>query len=147
LILSKTFRLAKGRQRAILEKDVVDEIIFKTDNTRNRLARGGMRIGEVLKLKANDVDDRRLLVASPRSAWQSEIVFIPKKVADRLKGYIRSGGLTLEQRVFPLGNTEAREIVKKAGCIVGINLKPHDLRRPAATYESRAGTPLEIVSK
>ncbi|MFH2219157.1 MAG: hypothetical protein ABII68_05805 [Pseudomonadota bacterium] len=52
-ILSKTFRLAKGRQWTILEKDVVDEIIFKTDNPSNRLmlelmARGGMRIGEVL---------------------------------------------------------------------------------------------------
>jgi integrase/recombinase XerD len=31
--------------------------------------------------------------------------------------------------------------------LVGINLKPHDLRRHAATYASRAGTPLEIVSK
>jgi len=30
---------------------------------------------------------------------------------------------------------------------VGIRLKPHDLRRHAATYASRAGTPIEIVSK
>ena len=38
-------------------------------------------------------------------------------------------------------------MVKKAGRLVGINLRPHDLRRHAATYASRAGTPLEIVSK
>lgn len=31
--------------------------------------------------------------------------------------------------------------------MVGIDLKPHDLRRHAATYASRAGAPLEIVSK
>jgi len=31
--------------------------------------------------------------------------------------------------------------------MVDIHLKPHDLRRHAATYASRAGTPLEIVSK
>ncbi len=37
--------------------------------------------------------------------------------------------------------------MKKAGKLVGINLNPHDLRRHAATYASRAGTPLEIVSK
>jgi integrase/recombinase XerD len=37
--------------------------------------------------------------------------------------------------------------VKKAGDLVGIHLRPHDLRRHAATYASRAGTPLEIVSK
>ena len=38
-----------------LEKEVVDEIIFRTTNPRNRLmlelmARGGMRVSEVLKL-------------------------------------------------------------------------------------------------
>jgi len=38
-------------------------------------------------------------------------------------------------------------MVKKAGELVGINLRPHDLRRHAATYASRSGTPLEIVSK
>jgi integrase len=30
---------------------------------------------------------------------------------------------------------------------VGIDLKPHDPRRQAATYSSRSGTPIEIVSK
>ena len=39
-----------------LEKEVVDEIIFRTTNPRNRLmlelmARGGMRVSEVLKLR------------------------------------------------------------------------------------------------
>ena len=38
-------------------------------------------------------------------------------------------------------------IVKKAGHLIGIHLRPHDLRRHAATYASRAGTPIEIVSK
>jgi integrase len=38
-------------------------------------------------------------------------------------------------------------VVKKAGELVGISLRPHDLRRHAATYASRAGTPIEIVSK
>jgi integrase len=37
--------------------------------------------------------------------------------------------------------------VKKAGKLLGIDLKPHDLRRHAATYASRSGTPIEIVSK
>jgi integrase len=30
---------------------------------------------------------------------------------------------------------------------VGVNLRPHDLRRFGATYASRAGTPIEIISK
>ena len=35
----------------------------------------------------------------------------------------------------------------KAGKLVGIHLRPHDLRRHSATYASRSGTPIEIVSK
>jgi len=31
--------------------------------------------------------------------------------------------------------------------MVNIHLRPHDLRRFAATYASRSGVPLEIVSK
>ena len=35
----------------------------------------------------------------------------------------------------------------KAGSVVGIHLRPHDLRRHEATYASRSGVPIEIVSK
>jgi site-specific recombinase XerD len=38
-------------------------------------------------------------------------------------------------------------MVKKTGEMVGVRLRPHDLRRHAATYSSRAGVPIEIVSK
>jgi len=83
-ILKKTFRHSKGRQWTIIEKDVMDEIIFKTDNPRNRLmlelmARGGMRIGEVLKLRVMDVEDCKLFLINPKSGRQNEVVFIPKK--------------------------------------------------------------------
>jgi integrase len=50
-------------------------------------------------------------------------------------------------RIFPISYTAARFVVKKAGKLVGIDLRPHDLRRHAATYASRSGTPIEIVSK
>ena len=137
---------------ALRPKDIVDEVIFKTDNPRDRLmlelmGRGGMRIGEVLNLRAKDVDDRKLFLKSPKSGRQSEVVFIPKKVADRLREYIRANGFEGDQRIFPMGYTGARGIVKRAGRRVGIDLKPHDLRRHAATYASRSGAPLEIVSK
>ena len=38
-------------------------------------------------------------------------------------------------------------MVKKAGAKVGTHLRPHDLRRHAATFASRSGVPIEIVSK
>jgi integrase len=38
-------------------------------------------------------------------------------------------------------------MVKKAGDLTGVHLRPHDLRRHAATYASRSGVPIELVSK
>jgi hypothetical protein len=37
-------------------------------------------------------------------------------------------------------------MVIKAGQAVGIHLRPHDLRRHSATFASRSGVPIEIVS-
>ncbi|MGM0656919.1 MAG: tyrosine-type recombinase/integrase, partial [Thermodesulfobacteriota bacterium] len=79
------------------------------------MARGGMRIGEVLKLRMMDVDDCKLFLVSPKSGRQNEVVYIPKKVAARLREYIRSKNLSSEERIFHIGYTGARQIVKKAG--------------------------------
>ncbi len=111
------------------------------------MARGGMRIGEVLKLRAMDVNDRKLFLINPKSGRQNEVVYIPKKVADRLRDFIRAKNLEPDQHVFPIVYSTAREIVKKAGRAIDVDMNPHDLRRHAATYASRAGAPLEIVSK
>ena len=51
------------------------------------MARGGMRIGEVLKLTLIDIQDRNLILREPKSGKEHEIVFIPQKVADRLRDY------------------------------------------------------------
>ncbi len=106
-----------------------------------------MRVGEVLELKVKDVHGRKLLLSNPKSGNQTEIVFIPKKVAERLREYIASPNIGDNHCVFPIGYTRAREIVQTAGKMIDVNLNPHDLRRHAATYASRSGVPIEIVSK
>ncbi len=151
-MLKKLFRPAKAPNWKILEKETVDEVIFRTSKPRNRIilelmARGGMRIGEVLGLRAKDVDGCRLILKAPKSGKEAEVVFIPQKVASRLREYIENRRIEADQRVFPLTYQGARALVKKAGDLVGIRMRPHDLRRHAATYASRSGTPIEIVSK
>jgi integrase/recombinase XerD len=47
------------------------EIIFKTANLRNRvmlelMARGGMRSGEVLKIRPIDIQDRKITLPDPK---------------------------------------------------------------------------------
>ena len=51
------------------------------------------------------------------------------------------------KRVLPITYAAARMVVKKAGKLAGMALRSHDLRRHAATYASRSGVPIEIVSK
>ena len=140
-VLKKIFREAKPAAWDILEKEIVDEIIFKTDNPKDRLilelmARGGMRIGEVLKLTPMDIEDRKLIIRDPKSGRPLEVVFIPKKVADRLNQYIRNSGIEPNQRIFPITYAAARAMVNKARKMVGIHLRPHDLRRHSATFKS-----------
>ncbi len=76
-----------------------------------------------------------------------EIIFIPQKVADRLKAFIRENKIEDHDRVFPICYEASRAMVRKAGQLAGIYLRPHDLRRHSATFASRAGVPIEIVSK
>ena len=76
-----------------------------------------------------------------------EIVFIPQKVADRLRDYATKNCKTPQDRIFPISYEAARTMVVKAGKLVGIHLRPHDLRRHSATHASRSGVPIEIVSK
>ncbi len=151
-MLRKLYRPKVTIQWDILEKETVDEIIFRTINARERLllelmARGGMRVGEVLKLTPRDVQDRKLIIRDPKSGKEQETIFIAQKVADRLREYIRTGEINSQKRIFPICYESARAIVKKAGDMVNIHLRPHDLRRYAATYASRSGVSLEIVSK
>jgi integrase len=60
--------------------------IFRNDCSAWLLV-GGMRIGEVLKLTLSDIQDRKLILRDPKSGKDHEIVFIPQKVADRLRNY------------------------------------------------------------
>ncbi len=107
-----------------------------------------MRIGEVLKLTPENVIDQKLVLHAPKSGREAEIVFIPpRRIADRLKKYIRDKGIKSGDRIFPITYATARLVVKKAGKLAGTELRPHDLRRHAATYASRSGVPIEIVSK
>ena len=151
-MIRKLYRERVASRWEIIEKETVDEIIFRTTKIRNRLmlelmARGGMRIGEVLKLRLKDLQDRKLILCEPKSGREHEIVFIPQKVADRLREYAFQTCRSPEGRIFPISYEAARMMVLKAGKTVGIHLRPHDLRRHSATYASRSGVPIEIVSK
>jgi integrase len=115
-MLHKLFRPKAVVYWDILEKDIVDEIIFRTDYVRNRLmlepmARGGMRVGEVLKLTPADIFNRKLIINDTKSGKEQELFFIPQKVADRLKEYARVQKIAPRQMIFPICYGAARSMV------------------------------------
>jgi integrase len=66
------------------------------------MARGGMRVGEVLKLTPGDVNDQKLTIQSPKSGKDAEVVFIPRKVVERLRAYMKDKAVKPEQRIVCL---------------------------------------------
>jgi integrase/recombinase XerD len=151
-VLFKAFKNVYHRPRKILDKETVDEIIFNSRSVRDRLilelqARCGLRIGEVLNLRVSDVTGRKLLIQEPKSGRDAEVAFMPEHIAARLVEYIQTKQLQPEDRVFPLCYTAVRNLVTGLGQKLNVKIAPHDLRRHSATYASRNGVPLEIISK
>ncbi len=151
-LLAKAFRTPKQVARRILDREMVEELIYKTKNLRDRLivelqARCGLRIGELLKIKVSDVLDRKLILRGPKSGKDSEVAFMPEQVARRVNDYIQQKNIATEERIFPICYSTARALIKKLGTKLNVELTPHDLRRYSATHASRNGVPLEIISK
>jgi integrase len=150
--LAKAYKNLPHRPRKILDKETVDEMIFNAGSIRDRLilelqARCGLRIGEVLNLKASDLSGRKILIEDPKSGRDAEVAFMPQHIAGRLAEYITGKQLPPEGRVFPLCYTTVRNLVTGLGKKLNVKISPHDLRRHSATYASRNGVPLEIISK
>jgi site-specific recombinase XerC len=101
-----------------------------------------MRVERTLPEALDEETVRRLL----RRNHQEQLM-LTQKMADRLKEYVKESGAGPGQQLFPISYNAARIMVRKAGRLVGIHLRPQDLRRHAATFASRSGTPIEIVSK
>ncbi|MHA2219833.1 MAG: tyrosine-type recombinase/integrase [Candidatus Hodarchaeales archaeon] len=151
-LLSKTFRMPTLKARKILDKESVDEMIYNTTSGRDRLmlelqARCGLRIGELLELKVSDIYDRKIIIREPKSGKESEVAFMPEQIGKRMDEYIKNKGLRPDDKIFPICYSTARSLIMRLGRNINVQLSPHDLRRHSATYASRNGVPLEIVSK
>ena len=151
-IMVKAFKSPRMKQKDILSRESVDEIIYRSKKIRDRLmlelqARCGMRIGEVLNLRGNDITDRKLMIRQPKSGKDIEVAFMTESIAKRLSEYVCNCENSPESRIFPICYSSALSMVRKLGEKVGIKIRPHDLRRYSATHASRNGIPLEVVSK
>jgi len=151
-LLSKSFKAPKQVPRKILDRETVDEMIYNTKRQRDRLilelqARCGLRIGELLKIRVIDVSDRTITLREPKSGKEVERAYMPENVSKKMAEYIKERALQGDARVFPICYSTARSLVRELGAKLNVHVSPHDLRRYSATYASRNGVPLEVVSK
>ena len=151
-LLTKAFKAPKNSPRKILERETVEEMIYKAKRHRDRLilelqAKCGLRIGELLKIRVSDVSDRTITFREPKSGKEAEKAYMPENVSKKLSDYIQKNTIKGEERIFPICYSTARSLIRGLGAKLNVNVTPHDLRRYSATYASRNGVPLEVVSK
>jgi integrase len=151
-LLSKSFKAPKQVPHKILERETVDEMIYNTKRQRDRLilelqARCGLRIGELLKIRVMDVSDRTITLREPKSGKEAERAYMPENVSRKLSEYIKEQSLQGDARIFSICYSTARSLIRALGDKLNVHVSPHDLRRYSATYASRNGVPLEVVSK
>lgn len=80
-----------------------------------------------------DIQERSLTIQSPKSGRVDETVYVPRKIWVKFTSYVKSRNIVKEDRIFPISYVAAWSIVKKAGMMVNIELRPHVLKRHAAT--------------
>jgi len=151
-MIAKQCKNPRPAARTILDKELVDQLIYNTRSDKDRLllelqARCGLRIGKVLKLQAIDISDRKLTIHEPKSGKASEIAFMPEQIAKRLAEYVVANKIGPEERLFPVCYSTVRTLIRRLTEKFHMKISPHDFRRHSATYASRNGVPLEIVSK
>lgn len=152
-LIRKMYRKPKKTPPEIIDKDLMDEIIYSTHG-RDRLflecmVRAGMRIGEVLNIRPRDFnhDASTVSIEKPKSGRQGEIVYFKRKLFSRLVDYATDKGIKSNERVFDFSYSTGYRKIRALGDKFSIKIEPHDMRRFAATQASRAGMPLEMVSK
>jgi hypothetical protein len=59
-------------------------------------------------MKVSDVSDRKLILREPKSAKESEVAFMPEKIAKRLPDYMQQEGLSPEDQIFSFCYSTAR---------------------------------------
>lgn len=105
-LLRKSYRAPKQLPHKILEREIVDEMIYNTKRQRDRLilelqARCGLRIGELLKIKVSDISDRTITLREPKSGKDAELAYMPDNVSKNLLSISRTRTSNLMIAHFP----------------------------------------------
>lgn len=141
----------------VLSKQEVKDIICATTTIKHKcilslMYSSGVRIGELLNLKLEDIDSKRMLIrVNQGKGNRDRLTLLSEKVLVDLRIYYKQA--KPKEWLFESPNGTAysassvQKILKKAAKTCGIkkNVNPHMLRHSFATHLLEAGTDLRYI--
>jgi integrase/recombinase XerD len=152
-IIKKLFKPPRVSPPVLPDKEIIEQIIYRSDGMDRLMlelmGKAAMRISEVLSVRPCDLhtESNTISLVAPKSGRHGEKVHLHQKLMRAIEEYVREKSIDKSARIFSISYTTALRMVVAHGNAAEIRLRPHDLRRHAATHASRAGKPLELISK
>lgn len=143
----------------VLSKLEVKEIINAVNNKKHkaiisRIYGLGLRVSEVLSLKSEDIDSKRMLVYINDSKGRKDrVVMLPKKLLELLREYFKD----YRPKTYLFEGKEGKKyssssiakILKRAvtNSKISKHISPHTLRHSFATHLLENGTDIRLIQK
>lgn len=109
----------------------------------------GMRIGEFLKVKIEDIDFREKFIKLPAENTKTKtgrMVFTPEEILSEARAYLK---LTRRKkgRLFDLTPRRVQQLLKKYSKKSGVRATPHTLRHSHIVHALLDGIPIAAIQK
>jgi len=150
----------ENRLPTVLSQGEVSSLLQRTRNLKHRallmiLYSSGLRVSEVVRLRAEDLDaDRRLLRVRRGKGSKDRYTLLARRAVEEVRTYQRA--YPAGRWLFPgdrvdrhLSTRSVQRVVQRSAQAAGITKKvtPHTLRHSFATHLLEAGTNLRIIQE